>query len=113
MIVPERLRQSLSIPTWRSERARASTSHPAILVKRVCMESLRTCSLPFSPSHPFAKVVVLLSDRFVAFEGAAGPTLFANLLRVKLTLFVAVGVLLAAACAADGVFVFPSRFDGP
>ena len=43
---------------------------------------------------------------------AAGPTLFANFLRAQLAFFVAVRVLLASACAADGLLVFKSRFDG-
>ena len=76
------------------------------------MELLRICLLPLPPSHPFAKLVVFFCDRLVAFEVAAGPALFASSLRVKLTLFVAVGVLLPAACAPDRLPVFEFRFDG-
>ena len=76
------------------------------------MELLRICLLPLPPSHPFAKIVVFFRDLHVASEVAARPALFANSLRVNLTLFVAVGVLLPAACAPDRVPVFQFRFDG-
>ena len=66
-IVPERPRQSLSIPTCRPERAPSSTSHTEIIVKSACMELLRICLLPLPPSHPFAKFVVFFCDSLIVF----------------------------------------------
>ena len=62
--------------------------------------------LPFSPPHALAKCVVLLCDRLIACEVAAGPPLFASFLPVQLALFVAVGVLLASARATESLFFF-------
>ena len=52
------------------------------------------------------KFVVFFCDRLIIFEVAAGPPLFASFLRVQLALFVAVGVLLASARAAESLFFF-------
>ena len=71
-----------------------------------CRRSLWISLLPFSPPHALAKCVVLLCDRLIACEVAAGPPLFASLLRVQLALFVAVGVLLASARATESLFFF-------
>ena len=57
--------------------------------------------LPLPPSHPFAKIVVFFCDRLIILEVATGPPLFASFLRVQLTRFVAVGVLLASASATE------------
>mgnify|MGYP003323106308 CR=1 FL=1 len=70
------------------------------------MELPWICLLSLYRPHPFAKCVVLLCDRLVVFEVAAGPPLFASFLRVQLALFVAVGVLLASARATESLFFF-------
>ena len=105
-IVPERPRQSLSIPTCRPERAPSSTSHTEIFVKSACMELLRICLLPLPPSHPFAKFVVFFCHSLLVFQITARPPLFPCFLCVQLAFFVAVGVLLASARATESLFVF-------
>ena len=64
--VPERPRQSLSIPICRPERP-PGPCHTETIVSGACMKLLRMCLLPFSPSHPFAKFVVFFCNRLIVF----------------------------------------------
>ena len=65
---------------------------------------LRPLALPLS--HPLAKFIVFFCYRFVVFQVATRPPLFASFLRVQLALFVAVGMLLASARATESLFSF-------
>ena len=69
-------------------------------------ELLRLRPLAFPLSHPLAKFIVFFCNRFVVFQVATRPPLFASFLRVQLAFFVAVGVLLAFARATESLFVF-------
>ena len=70
----------------------------------------RPLALPLP--HPLAKFIVFFCNRFVVFQVATRPPLFASFLRVQLALFVAVGMLLAFARATKSLFVFQLLFDG-
>ena len=76
------------------------------------MELCRRRPLALPLSHPLAKFIVFFCYRFVVFQVATRPPLFASFLRVQLALFVAVGMLLAFARATKSLFVFQLLFDG-
>ena len=65
------------------------------------MELCRRRPLALPLSHPLAKCIVFFCYRFVVFQVATRPPLFASFLRVQLALFVAVGVLLPFAHKID------------
>ena len=70
------------------------------------MELCRRRPLALPLSHPLAKFIVFFCYRFVVFQVATRPPLFASFLRVQLALFVAVGMLLASARATESLFFF-------
>ena len=76
------------------------------------MELLRLHPLALPHSHPLAKFIVFFCYRFVVFQVATRPPLFASFLLVQLAVFVAVAMLLAFARATESFFVFQLLLDG-